>query len=480
MAPGGGLYVPCKLKRFSMEQICSWQDDSYAEIALKIIAPFVGDAIDGERLKEILTRAYSLSNFGGGAQSPAPVRPLTKSDHPEYVLELIHGPTLSFKDYALQVCGHLMEAALDPGQRVLVLGATSGDTGSAGIAGYSGLSNIDIVVLHPYKHVSDVQRKQMTTEQAPNVHNIALKRDYDHCQAAVKSCLADKTLLPDHYMWSTVNSVNWARIMLQVVYYFSAFLKVGAPKDGICFSVPTGNFGNMYAGYLAREMGLPIRKLIAGVNIYSVQDEGKDSHSVLSKFFAEGVYEQHTKDKKYRTLTPSMDIAAPSNLERLLFDVFGRDGNLLRRQLAQWREKGRMRVEGEGLDMLRDGFACHVIDNEDVRSTMKKVHDQDRYILDPHSATGLAAGRRWMESGEYTAGMPVVHIATADPVKFPKAVRQALKRDPEPRKAIEKLSRKKERYEILESGSELRAYLKELPAKRSSNIKTDSESLVAA
>jgi threonine synthase len=447
MAPDGGLYQPTHLPQYSLEEIRTWQGLAYHELAAKLIAPFIGDAIDPQTLQNILKDAYGQAF---DQSRIAPLRPLRNADNEEHVLELFHGPTLSFKDYALQVSGRLLGALLDGDKRALVMGSTSGDTGSAAIAGYRGLNNIDIVILHPHERVSEIQRRQMTTETAPNVHNLALKGDYDACQAIVKLCLNDESLSSPELMRVTVNSINWARIMLQTVYYFAAFLNLGAPEKGVYFSVPTGNFGNIYAAHLARGMGVPIPKLIAGVN----------PNSVLPKFFDSGVYTLET-ERTTKSLAPSMDIAIPSNLERLLFDLVEHDGEILADKMRIWREQGTMDVGQHATEILREGFACHFSDDDMLCETIAEIYrSEDGYMIDPHSAAAVSAGRRWASQSSEYDGAPIVHVATADPVKFPDAVKRALNLEPKMSEATGALLDSQEHYQVLDADADaVRQYI---------------------
>lgn len=441
MAPDNGLYVPTHLPHYNLAQIRAWSNLSYAELATNIVAPFTNQDLTHKHLADICEAGY-LKDFG--VSELAPLRPLKQSKHEEYILELFHGPTLSFKDYALQISGRLLDTMLGNNARALVLGATSGDTGSAAIAGYKGLDNIEIVILHPHKRVSEIQRRQMTTEHAKNVHNLAITGDYDVCQKIVKNCLNNQSLTSSKCVQVTVNSINWARIMMQIVYYFSAFLKVGAPANGVYFCVPTGNFGNIYAGYLARGMGLPIRRLIAGVN----------PNSVLPNFYDTGVYPYRTQPT-IKTLAPSMDIAVPSNFERLLFDLVERDGNLLAAKLSEWQDKKSMKIEARGMEKLRDIFAFRSVDDDALCDTIAQIHrDEDGYILDPHSASAIVAGRDWIKNSGAHAEAPLIYIATADPVKFPQAIERALNLTPKMNDKVRALMNNSERYETLEANEQ--------------------------
>ena len=305
LAPDGGLYVPETLPSFSKEEIASWAGLPYTELAYKIVHPFVDGAIPDDDLKAIVDDSYS--DFRHAA-----IAPLVQVDKNEWVLELFQGPTLAFKDFALQMLGRLLDYILERRQqRVVIMGATSGDTGSAAIQGCKRCDNIDIFILHPYERVSEVQRRQMTTVVGDNIHNIALRGHFDHCQAMVKASFADQSFLPEDRQLVAVNSINWARIMAQIVYYFYAGLALGAPERKVSFSVPTGNFGDIYAGYLAKQMGLPIDQLVIATNL----------NDILHRFVSSNKFE---KQELEHTLSPSMDIVISSNFERMLFDCYDR------------------------------------------------------------------------------------------------------------------------------------------------------------
>ena len=303
LASDGGLYVPSELPTFSLEEIASWRDLPYHELAFKIIKPFVADCIPEADLQAMLKDTYAA--FGHKA-----VAPLAQIDNNEYVLELFQGPTLAFKDFALQLLGRLLDYVLEKRQeRVVIMGATSGDTGSAAIEGCKRCNNIDIFILHPHNRVSEVQRRQMTTIVGDNIHNIAVEGNFDDCQAMIKDSFADQSFLRGERRLVAVNSINWARIMAQIVYYFYASLNLGGPERKLAFSVPTGNFGDIFAGYLANKMGLPIEQLTIATN----------SNDILHRVMSKNVYEKHPLE---HTLSPSMDIVVSSNFERLLFDLY--------------------------------------------------------------------------------------------------------------------------------------------------------------
>ena len=318
LATDGGLYVPESLPHFSLEEIRSWRGLPYSELAFNIMYPFVDDAIPEDDFRSMLAETY-------GVFAHKAVAPLVQLDTNEWVLELFRGPTLAFKDFALQFLGNLLDYILDRRQqKVVVLGATSGDTGSAAIEGCRNCENVDIFILHPHQRVSDVQRRQMTTVIADNVHNIAIKGNFDDCQNIVKASFADQSFLPAGRQLVAVNSINWARIMAQIVYYFYAGLALGAPHRPVSFSVPTGNFGDIFAGYLAKQMGLPIRNLIIATN----------SNDILHRCLSAN---DHSRKALVHSLSPSMDLMVSSNFERLLFDLYKRDGEAI----AQLTEGGR-------------------------------------------------------------------------------------------------------------------------------------------
>lgn len=401
LAPDGGLYVPETLPTYSKEEIASWASLSYTDLAFKIIAPFVDGAIPDDDLKAIIDDSYT--DF----RHPA-VAPLVQIGQNEWVLELFQGPTLAFKDFALQMLGRLLDYVLDKRQQnVVVMGATSGDTGSAAIQGCKRCDHIDIFILHPHERVSEVQRRQMTTVLHANVHNIAVKGHFDHCQSMVKASFADQSFLPDGRQLVAVNSINWARIMAQIVYYFYASLALGGPSREISFSVPTGNFGDIYAGYLAKQMGLPIDRLIVATNRNDIL------HRVISN-------NDFSKDELVHTLSPSMDIVISSNFERMLFDCYQRDGAAIA-DLMQRFQSEQVQIDADAISRAREHFDSHSVDDKATVAEIARVWDECEYLLDPHSAIGVAAARAHQA---HSKG-PVVTLATAHPAKFPEAVMEA-------------------------------------------------------
>lgn len=409
LATDGGLYVPETLPRFSKEEIASWAGLSYQELAYNVVHPFIDGEISDQDLRAIIEKAYD--SFRHDA-----IAPLIQTGHNEWVLELFQGPTLAFKDFALQFLGHLLDFILAKRQqKVVVMGATSGDTGSAAIEGCKRCENIDIFILHPHKRVSEVQRRQMTTVIADNVFNIALEGNFDDCQNMVKASFRDQSFLPGGRQLVAVNSINWARIMAQIVYYFYASLALGGPHRPVSFSVPTGNFGDIFAGYLAKKMGLPIDQLIIATN----------SNDILHRCISNN---DHSKQGLHQSLSPSMDIMVSSNFERLLFDLYGRQGSEIRRLMTEF-ESGYMSLSDEALASARELFSSFKLDDDETLKLVAEVHQRTEYLLDPHTAIGVAAAR----AKRRNLDVPMVCLATAHPAKFPDAVDQAAERFPEAR-----------------------------------------------
>jgi len=427
LASDGGLYVPESLPTFAPDEIASWADLNYQQLAFKIIAPFVDGEIADSDLEAIIEKAYS--NFRHDA-----IAPLIQSGHNEWILELFQGPTLAFKDFALQFLGHLLDFILAKRQqKVVVMGATSGDTGSAAIEGCRRCDNIDIFILHPHQRVSDVQRRQMTTVIADNVFNIALKGNFDDCQNMVKASFRDQSFLPDGRQLVAVNSINWARIMAQISYYFYAALALGGPHKPVSFSVPTGNFGDIFAGYLARKMGLPIEQLLIATNANDIL------HRCISN-------NDHSKKALQQSLSPSMDIMVSSNFERLLFDLYDRDGDAIQKLLKEF-ESGSMTLSDSALTQARELFSSFRLNDKDTLSLIADVYQKNEYLLDPHTAIGVAAAR----SKRGKQGTPMVCLATAHPAKFPEAILKAGNiGEPSLPLHMADLFEREERYQVLD------------------------------
>jgi len=402
LARDGGLYVPATWPHFSENAIRSMRGLSYAELAVRVIRPFMGEEIDEEQLSRLVQEAYSHFDH-------AAVAPLQQIGASDWLLELFHGPTLAFKDYALQLVGLLFDHVLTKRQeRVTIVGATSGDTGSAAIEACRDRDAIDIFILHPMGRVSEVQRRQMTTVDSPNVHNIAVNGNFDDCQNLVKAMFNDQDYR-DSLRLSAVNSINWARIMAQIVYYFHAAVSLGAPDRPMAFSVPTGNFGNVYAGYVAKQMGLPIRKLIVGSN----------TNDILTRYFTNN---DMTIQPVNPTNSPSMDIAISSNFERLLFELYERDGHKVAALMGDFQDTGVLAVEDSVWERSRELFESWRLDDAETAATIADFRARNGDMLDPHSAIGVAAS--WARRPAF--GLPMISLATAHPAKFPDAVERRL------------------------------------------------------
>lgn len=400
LATDGGLYVPETLPRFTLEQIASWRGLPYSELAFNVMYPFVEGSIDADDFRQMINDTYQCF------EHPA-IAPLVQLDANEWVLELFRGPTLAFKDFALQLLGRLLDYFLSRrNERVVILGATSGDTGSAAIEGCRHSKHVDIFILHPHQRVSDVQRRQMTTVLADNVFNLAVQGHFDNCQQMVKDSFGDQSFLEGTRLVA-VNSINWARIMAQIVYYFSASLALGGPLRSVAFSVPTGNFGDIFAGYLARNMGLPISQLIVATN----------KNDILHRFISQNHY--HPTELQH-TLSPSMDIMVSSNFERLLFDLHGRDGKALSALMTHWKTQSGS-IDAERWQAARALFDSHAVSDERTCEVIREVYEATEYLLDPHTAIGVEAARQCRRD----PSIPMVSLATAHPVKFPEAIRKS-------------------------------------------------------
>jgi threonine synthase len=366
---------------------------------VRVCAPFVGNSLTEAELRSLLTRAYGRFNH-------AAVTPLVQLDEQNWLLELFHGPTLAFKDVAMQALGLLFEAFLGrSNQHVTIIGATSGDTGSAAIDALAGRDGVEVFMLHPRGRVSDVQRRQMTTVLAPNVHNIAIEGNFDDAQALVKAMFND----PDfsgRFSLSAVNSINWARLMLQIVYYFYSGVRLGCPERMVSFSVPTGNFGDVFAGYVARQMGLPVDRLIVATNV----------NDILHRALSSGDYSAGTVAP---TDAPSMDIQVSSNFERLLFDLAGRDGRATAAGMQQFEKTRKLIIPAGQRAAAEMIFDSASIDSDAMSQSIRWAQDRCGQLIDPHTAIGLAAAMR------STGTSPVVTLATAHPGKFRDAVERA-------------------------------------------------------
>ena len=402
LASDGGLYVPREWPRFTAAEIAAMRGLPYAQLAARVMQPFVGDSLTPDRLLALCEAAY-------GRFSHQAVTPLVQLDAQNWLMELFHGPTLAFKDVALQLLGLLFEEFLGRSDRNLtIVGATSGDTGSAAIDAVAGRAKVDVFMLHPKGRVSDVQRRQMTTVLAPNVHNLALEdASFDDCQAIVKRMFNDRAMT-DRFAIGAVNSINWARLMAQVVYYFATALQLGAPDRAVAFSVPTGNFGDVFAGYVAQAMGLPIAKLIVATNV----------NDILHRALSTGDYSQGTVTP---TSAPSMDIQVSSNFERLLFDMGGRDGVAQATQMSGFEASKAMQLTNAQREGAAALFTSCRADSDEMAQAIRWAWENCGELIDPHTACALHAAR----VAGLDASVPVVTLATAHPAKFPEAVERA-------------------------------------------------------
>jgi threonine synthase len=403
MAPDGGLYVPSRWPRFRPADLSALRGLSYADLAARVMGPFMDESFPPAAFADLVRRVYAPGRFRHAALAP-----LVQIGPNEWSLELFHGPTLAFKDYALQLLGALFDHALArAGRKMTIVGATSGDTGSAAIEACRACRNVTIFILHPKGRVSEVQRRQMTTVDAPNVFNIALEGTFDDCQAIVKALFADADFRARTNL-SAVNSINWARIAAQIVYYFAAALSLGAPDRPVRFAVPTGNFGNVYAAWCAKTMGLPVAGLAIGTN----------RNDILTRFFETGEMRPETVTP---TLSPSMDIQISSNFERYLFERANRDPALVARWMEEFRVRGRFSVDADILAAARRDFTAARCSEEDTLETIRRTHAQTGLLIDPHTAVGLHAGQQERDD----PAVPLVSLACAHPAKFPDAVERA-------------------------------------------------------
>lgn len=443
LASDGGLYVPQQWPKLSEKEQRRLAGLDYADLAFEIILPFVGDTIPSDKLLQIVRESY------GRFSHPA-VAPLKQLASDQWMMELFHGPTLAFKDYALQVVGRLFDYVLAArGERVTIVGATSGDTGSAAIEACRGRDRIEIFILHPEGRVSEVQRRQMTTVMDDNVHNIALAGTFDDCQDQVKAMFNDTSFRKDLRL-SAVNSINWARVMVQIAYYFAAALALGAPRRSLGFSVPSGNFGNVFAGYGAKQMGLGIEQLIVATN----------SNDILTRFFDSGTMAMRGVAPTY---SPSMDIQVSSNFERLLFDALGRDGARVGETLTSFRETGNFSMAAEPLAKLRGLFDAFRLDDEGTLAEMKAQLATCGEMLDPHSAIATAAARARKRADVEI----MVSLATAHPAKFPVAVEAACgKTAPVPARLAAVLEGHERCVALPNDLAELQTYVRETVSRR--------------
>ena len=425
LASDGGLYLPTSWPQLSRDEIADLAGLDYVETAVRVCRGFVGDALTEDELRALFAQAY-------GSFAHAAVTPLVQLDSRHWLLELFHGPTLAFKDVAMQALGLLFEKFLSRrDQHLTIIGATSGDTGSAAIAALAGRASLDVFMLHPEGRVSDVQRRQMTTVMAPNIHNIAVQGNFDDAQALVKAMFNDPSFA-GRFNLSAVNSINWARLMLQTVYYFYAAVRLGAPGVKVNFAVPTGNFGDVFAGYVAAQMGLPIGRLIVATNV----------NDILARALRDGDYSVGHVEP---TAAPSMDIQVSSNFERLLFDLYGRDAAALTAAMQGFEANKKLVIPPAALQRAGNWFDSHRVDADEMALTLRWAYANCGELIDPHTAIGLAAARAFAADIDG----PVVTLATAHPAKFRDAVERAAGVRPTMPSRVSGLFDREERYDVL-------------------------------
>jgi threonine synthase len=419
LARDGGLYMPERWPTLAPEVIAGFRGRSYADVAFEVIRPYVAGSITDADLAGMIRDAYA------GFDDPA-VTPLVELGPDEYLLELFHGPTLAFKDIAMQLLARLMDHVLaERGERVTIIAATSGDTGGAAVEAFRGRERADLIILFPDGRVSDVQRRMMTTAPDENVHALAIAGTFDDCQAIVKALFNDHPFR-DRVRMSAVNSINWARIVAQTPYYFAAAAAVGAP---VRYAVPTGNFGDIFAGYVAARMGLPVGRLIIATNV----------NDILARALASGVYEPQ---RVVATASPAMDIQVSSNFERLLFEATGRNPVAVLQMMRALSEAKRFAIPREALAEIRTLFSAGRADEAETSATVAAIYRERGYLLDPHSAVGVAVARKSKSQGEG----PLVALGTAHPAKFPEAVAAASGVHPALPQRFADLKKRRERY----------------------------------
>jgi threonine synthase len=404
LARDGGLYVPAVIPTLSVDQIAAMAGQSYEDIAYTVMRPFIGDTFTDDEFRGLIDAAYAGFNHAARA-------PLKQLDSNHFLLELFHGPTLAFKDFAMQLIGQMFQASLTrSGKRITIVGATSGDTGSAAIEAFRGLENVDVFILFPHGRVSEVQRRQMTTPTEANVHALAMDGDFDDCQAVLKDMFNDFDFR-DGVNLAGVNSINWGRVLAQVVYFFSSAVSLGAPHRPVSFTVPTGNFGDIFAGYIAKRMGLPIDQLVIATN----------QNDILHRTLQTGA---QVKEGVTPSISPSMDIQVSSNFERALFEAYGRDGGVVAAQMDALKDNGSFTISQGAIDMLRDTFASGRSSEAETYATITDELVRSGELLCPHSAVGVTVADR------FQSATPMITLATAHPAKFPAAVEKATGQHP--------------------------------------------------
>ncbi len=429
LARDGGLFMPESWPSFSYSDLKHMKELSYPKLATKILKPFIQPFLNEDDILNICQATYSP--FGDDV---APLKELKKNT---YILELFHGPTLAFKDYAMQFLSRAFNFALEKkGKRAVILGATSGDTGSAALEAFKGKANIDIFILFPHRRVSEVQQKQMTWINEEGAHALSVKTDFDGCQAIVKDCFEDLNF-KDQTSLSAINSINWVRLLPQIVYYFYSALKVGSPEKEIVFSVPTGNFGNILAGWMAKKMGLPISRLICGSN----------QNDILTRFFKSGIMKRKNVSPSY---SPSMDIQVSSNFERLLYEINDRDTSLVKKQMYAFKVDGNFNINQDQLNKINNLFSAFKIDDIETLDIIKKTYVEHEYMLDPHSAIGYGATQKAIKQDIISNDCPIITLACAHPAKFPQIIKKSIGIIPKSPVQLVQIMRQKENFKIID------------------------------
>ncbi|MEY3553724.1 MAG: threonine synthase [Pseudomonadota bacterium] len=439
LARDGGLYVPQSYPQLTQAEIAGFAGLSYAEVAESVIGPFTGAEIDAHDFSQMVHEAY-------GTFRHCAVAPLTQIGDNLFILELFHGPTLAFKDVAMQLLGRMMDHVLKKqGKRATIVGATSGDTGAAAIEAFRGLEQVDVFIMYPHGRVSDVQRRQMTTVEGDNIHTIALEGTFDDCQAILKG-LFNNHAFRDGIGLSGVNSINWARVVAQIVYYFTSAVVLGAPHRKVSFAVPTGNFGDILAGYAAKRMGLPIERLIIATN----------ENDILARTLNDGIYEVRGV---HATQSPSMDIQVSSNFERLIFDACGRDAALVRNLMASLNQSGRFELPVSVLTKITQEFDAYRTGETGTEKEMARVWRECGVLIDPHTAVGVHAARK---AAHHDRATPMVVLSTAHPAKFGAAAEKATGQKPVLPSHLAGLMDKQERFTVLANDqTKIEAFIRE-------------------
>ncbi len=440
LARDGGLYLPNTWPRFSNLELNEMKNLDYISLAEKIISPFVSKEIRS-KLYEMCRQVYSNFNH-------EEVVPIKKLDTNLYIMELFYGPTFAFKDYAMQFLANVFDYVLkEKKKKILIVGATSGDTGSAALEAFKNNTNVDLFILFPNNKISTIQQKQMTTIFKKGCQSVAIETDFDGCQSIVKSLFSDLNF-KDEVKLSAINSINWVRLIPQVVYYFYGAFKLGAPNKKVNFSVPTGNFGNIFAGWVAKKMGLPINTLICASN----------QNDILTRFFDSGTMERKCVKESY---SPSMDIQVSSNFERLLFEMLGRDSDALNFYMEQFEKNKKFNIDKPMLERFNDDFTSFKVSDDGIIDEIKNTYNKSKYLLDPHSAVGLRAAKTAISEGRVDDKIPLISLACAHPAKFPKVTEKSLNFSPENPHSLELILEKEENFKILNNQiHEIKSYIK--------------------